>query len=59
MIISSGWLMRGSRVLLAILVLANVQASMALAQDAQDIYTQRCAPCHGANGKGDGDLSQS
>jgi mono/diheme cytochrome c family protein len=47
-------LRRGSRVLLATLVLAGVQASVALAQTAQDTYAQRCTPCHGANGKGDG-----
>src|SRR6266404_2130880 len=52
--VSSVRLLRTSRVLLAILVLAGVQASVALAQTAQDIYTQKCAPCHGANGKGDG-----
>ena len=54
MIIRSVRLRRASRVLLATLVLADVQASVALAQTAQDIYAQRCAPCHGANGKGDG-----
>ena len=52
--VSSVRLRRGSRVLLATLVLAGVQASVALAQSAQDTYTQRCTPCHGANGKGDG-----
>ena len=54
MIIRSVRLRRASRVLLATLVLADVQASVALAQPAPDIYAQRCAPCHGANGKGDG-----
>jgi mono/diheme cytochrome c family protein len=47
-------LRRASRVLLATLVLAGVQASGARAQTAQDTYAQRCTPCHGANGKGDG-----
>ena len=54
MIIRSVRLRRASRVLLATLVLAGVQVSVALAQTAPDIYAQRCAPCHGANGKGDG-----
>jgi mono/diheme cytochrome c family protein len=52
--VSSVRLRRVSRILSATLVLAGVQASVALAQTAQDIYAQRCAPCHGANGKGDG-----
>ena len=52
--VSSVRLRRASRVLLATLVLAGVQASGARAQTAQDTYAQRCTPCHGANGKGDG-----
>ena len=52
--VSSVRLMRASRVLLATLVLAGVQVSVAPAQDAQGTYVQRCAPCHGVNGKGDG-----
>ena len=55
--VSSVRLMRASRVLLATLVLAGVQASGALAQTAQDTYAQKCTPCHGANGKGDGPLA--
>jgi len=43
-----------SGVVLATLALVSVQANVALAQDAQSIYVQRYAPCHGANGKGDG-----
>ena len=39
--VSSVRLRRLSRVLLATLVLAGVQASVALAQTAQDIYAQR------------------
>ncbi len=38
--VSSVRLMRASRVLLATLVLAGVQASVALAQTVQDTYTQ-------------------
>ena len=52
--VSSVRLMRASRVLLATLVLTGVQVSVALAQTAQVLYAQRCTPCHGANGKGDG-----
>ena len=58
MIVSSVLLMRTSRVLLASLVPADIQASVALAQTAQDIYAQRCAPCHGMDGKGDGPTSK-
>ena len=54
MSIRSVRLRRASRVLLATLVLAGVQAHVALAQTPQDTYAQRCTPCHGANGKGDG-----
>ncbi len=54
MLVSGVQFRRLSRVFLATLALVSVQANVALAQDAQGIYVQRCAPCHGPHGKGDG-----
>lgn len=46
--------MRLSCAFLATLALVSVLATVAFAQDVQGLYVQRCAPCHGTNGKGDG-----
>src|SRR5712672_3059541 len=47
--------LRRIQTLLALLIAATAVASNnAAAQNAQAIYQQRCAPCHGSSGMGDG-----
>jgi mono/diheme cytochrome c family protein len=41
-------------VLASLVTLLACQATVAQAQSAADVYTQRCAACHGPAGKGDG-----
>ena len=41
-------------VVASLVALLACQATVAQAQSAADVYTQRCAACHGPAGKGDG-----
>jgi mono/diheme cytochrome c family protein len=48
-----GW-MKSVILMMGALVLVSVSAGAASAENAAQLYAQRCASCHGANGKGDG-----
>ena len=48
------WLTRIQFVVVLFSAAAAVPSNGTAAQNAQAIYQQRCAPCHGSNGMGDG-----
>jgi mono/diheme cytochrome c family protein len=53
--VSANW---GKSLFLAMAVVIAAGPSAAAAQGAASVYAQKCAECHGANGKGDGPAGQ-